>query len=453
MKSNVIFSLLFLFLLSCNESNRNDQMNPLHSRDLFGIDLSLSPDDDTFPRWDHELILQRISEMNIQWSRETIMQSGIEYPHGVYHWENYDKVITLWQKYNIHLLVTIFGSSNFIGPSINNKDFTGENDENTTATRNPGYKLVPREGNYGNAKSTLEDWGRFVQEVVERYDGDGYKDMPGLKYPIKYWEGWNEPNYWSPKGGFWHKKWSDEYDTADLNFLIKMQKVYYESVKKADPEAVVVGPSVLTRSSYKIDHCKEFYCHPGVYNYFDIISYHRNHRYSWAHWDSSTQCVNEKPIWVTEFNRHTQKGETEHENNVELIKLFIEGGYLTKKRMTRVYHYFQQAENNMYIDVANPGFPLKEAGIFVKTLFSKLNDSTPLQCIFTDNYRQFTFERENKTIYAIWACEGNVKIQLPVSTDRIKITSIDGKEQIISGEKGIVVIIATKEPLYIEEFE
>ena len=453
MKYKIVCSLLFLFLLSCHGSTHKDQMNPLHSQDLFGVDLSLSPDDDTFPRWDHELIIQRISEMNIAWTRETVMQSGIEYPRGVYHWENYDEVVTLWQKYNIHLLVTIFGSSNFISPTINNKDFTGEDDENTTAIRNPGYKLVPRKGDYGNASSTLEDWGKFVQEVVERYDGDGYKDMPGLKYPVKYWEGWNEPNYWSPKGGFWNKKWPDEYESADLNFLIKLQKIFYESVKKADPEAVVVGPSLLTRSSYKIDHRKEFYCHPDVYDYFDIVNYHRNHRYSWVNWDSSTQCVNEKPVWVTEFNRHIKENETDHENNVALIKLFIEGGYLTKTRIMRVYHYFQQAENNMYIDVTKPGFPLKELGVFVKTLLSKLNNSTPLNCVVTDDYRQFSFSRENNTIYTIWACAENVNVQLPVASDNIKVTSLDGEEKIIKSEQGACVVKATKEPMYIEELD
>ena len=34
----------------------------------------------------------------------------------------------------------------------------------------------------------------FVKNLVERYDGDGVNDMPGLKNPVKYWQIENEPD-------------------------------------------------------------------------------------------------------------------------------------------------------------------------------------------------------------------------------------------------------------------
>ncbi len=457
MNYKLIFFVLIIMILGCNGSNSNIQdqnsMNPLASNSLFGIDLSLSPDDDTFPRWNHDKIIRRISAMNVKWVRETFMQSGIEYPRGVYHWEEYDEVVRLWQKYKIHLLVTIFGGSNFTAPSIDDKDFTGENDDKTTAKRNPGYKLVPSSDNYGNAKSTLKDWANFVAAVVERYDGDGYEDMPGLKYPIKYWEGWNEPNYWSPKGGFWYKKWPDKYNSEDLHFLIKLQKLYYKTVKQADAEAIVIGPSVLTRSSYKCDHRKEFYCHPDVYDYFDVVNYHRNQQFSWTNWDTGTQCVKEKPIWVTEFNRHRKKGETEHENSVKLIKLFIEGGYLTKGRLIRVYHYFKQAENNMYIDVSKPDFPLKETGIYVKTLFAKLDKSHPVEERNKNDFQWFKFEKDKKSIYALWAKNEPVDVTILLHSEKARITTVDGKERIVQSRNDSVRLKLTDEPVYLEEFD
>ncbi|HOV86924.1 MAG TPA: PKD domain-containing protein [Syntrophobacteraceae bacterium] len=39
---------------------------------------------------------------------------------------------------------------------------------------------------------TAEQFSRAVQSVVERYDGDGVDDMPGLTHPIKVWELVNE---------------------------------------------------------------------------------------------------------------------------------------------------------------------------------------------------------------------------------------------------------------------
>jgi hypothetical protein len=34
----------------------------------------------------------------------------------------------------------------------------------------------------------------FVRATIERYDGDGLSDMPGLVTPIRYWQVDNEPN-------------------------------------------------------------------------------------------------------------------------------------------------------------------------------------------------------------------------------------------------------------------
>lgn len=39
-------------------------------------------------------------------------------------------------------------------------------------------------------------WKSRVQSVVERYDGDGYQDMPGLTRPVKYWHVEQEMSFW-----------------------------------------------------------------------------------------------------------------------------------------------------------------------------------------------------------------------------------------------------------------
>jgi PKD repeat protein len=46
----------------------------------------------------------------------------------------------------------------------------------------------------------IDKWERFLEAAVERYDGDGEKDMPGLLRGVKYWGLWNEPNN---DGSFW----------------------------------------------------------------------------------------------------------------------------------------------------------------------------------------------------------------------------------------------------------
>ena len=50
----------------------------------------------------------------------------------------------------------------------------------------PAYRCIPCD--------TMA-YREFVGRLVERYDGDGIDDMPGLEIPIRYWEILNEPEY------------------------------------------------------------------------------------------------------------------------------------------------------------------------------------------------------------------------------------------------------------------
>lgn len=64
-------------------------------------------------------------------------------------------------------------------------------------------------------------YARFVEAVVERYDGDGAGDMPGLRRGIKYWQVDNEP----PHG---------------LSDYAAFLSLTYDAIKRADPAAKVI---------------------------------------------------------------------------------------------------------------------------------------------------------------------------------------------------------------------
>ncbi|MCF7848671.1 MAG: carboxypeptidase regulatory-like domain-containing protein [Kiritimatiellales bacterium] len=66
-----------------------------------------------------------------------------------------------------------------------------------------------------------EAYSRWVQAAVERYDGDGTDDMPGLSNPVKYWQIDNEP-----------PRLREGY--ADL------VRITYSAIKKADPTTQVL---------------------------------------------------------------------------------------------------------------------------------------------------------------------------------------------------------------------
>ncbi|MFH0861445.1 MAG: hypothetical protein V1875_00300 [Candidatus Altiarchaeota archaeon] len=77
----------------------------------------------------------------------------------------------------------------------------------------------------------MEAYSSFVQRLVERYDGDGIDDMPGLTQPITHWEIGNEPVLRSDELTFF-KGSPQEY--------AQILKASYISVKAACPDCMVV---------------------------------------------------------------------------------------------------------------------------------------------------------------------------------------------------------------------
>ncbi len=77
-----------------------------------------------------------------------------------------------------------------------------------------------------------EAWKNFIRTIVERYDGDGNQDMPGLKHPIKYWQIENE----------WLAQWKNSAE----DYLAHLKETS-ETVKQADPEAKIILAGATAR--------------------------------------------------------------------------------------------------------------------------------------------------------------------------------------------------------------
>lgn len=71
----------------------------------------------------------------------------------------------------------------------------------------------------------LADYGAWIEALVERYDGDGVDDMPGLLAPVKRWVVGGE---WT---GFWPTGNADDY--------LKLLEVSRAAILRADPTATV----------------------------------------------------------------------------------------------------------------------------------------------------------------------------------------------------------------------
>jgi hypothetical protein len=77
-----------------------------------------------------------------------------------------------------------------------------------------------------------DDWQNFVRAVVERYDGDGVNDMPGLTVPIQFYIMTGEIKF--DKSGLGDNEdppfWADTIDN-----LLRLHRLTYQAVRQADP--------------------------------------------------------------------------------------------------------------------------------------------------------------------------------------------------------------------------
>lgn len=100
-----------------------------------------------------------------------------------YHWEALDEGVRQWQRYGVHILMSL----RFVSPWAN-----------AQPTLKPLYldgllSWIPKTmADYVPKPEHRQDLRDFVRALVERYDGDGVDDMPGLLFPILHYQVCNE---------------------------------------------------------------------------------------------------------------------------------------------------------------------------------------------------------------------------------------------------------------------
>ena len=213
-----------------------------------------------------------------------------------YDWTFWDELVRQAQSHNISLLASIGDGV----PAWAN----GSSD-----WRNPPSDLYAQP-----MESTA--WYKYVHAFVDRYNGDGVNDMPGLIKPIKYWEFWNEADLregWNPPVYAPHEF------SGSLQDYMRLRAVGYAAVKAADPQAIVVGPATAQSPGNTSEWVGDPLVHwflwtwndflaAGGMNTLDVVSF--THYFSANNWDIGGEVEWEmgrvdanragKPVWLTE---------------------------------------------------------------------------------------------------------------------------------------------------------
>ena len=209
---------------------------------------------------------QKMRGKDGQWVRPhpgPFIWNHIEKEKGNFSWEEVDKYVVYAQEHNQTILATIWPHTNWDQKSCKRKK-----------TRSPFGKKFTK---YLSKPCSMDDYKNFLIKLVDRYDGDGSNDMPGLTKPIKYWDIMNEPEF-----DMFFKGTKDDF-VEIFNFSSKV-------IKEKQPEATIVMAGAAGMFPKNKKYWKSVL--PKIKDHFDIANIHHIS-------GPEGQC--DKQLWVDEF--------------------------------------------------------------------------------------------------------------------------------------------------------
>lgn len=303
----------------------------------------------------------------------------IEPEKGKYDWSDADDEVKRFQKKAYHILGVIVPYTNW--------DQKKRNDYQTCKTE---YDEAEKWGiEYICNPHSWKAYRKFLRKMVERYDGDGKKDMPGLKMPIRAWEVSNEPEF------------EQTYYSGTPAEYAKLLKVTYNTIKKADKKAKVLNGGIAGMTE-DIDFWEEVFTQPGGKK-FDVLSYHcitcQSETASIKEFNEwlEENNVSDKEIWLTEW----QIGNLDNSFTDEETALMAVKG--------AAYAFAHNVDKIFWVEFSylSEYTKAKEA---LKTLVKKLKnfETATVNTEFMSedeeeiNVGVYEFRKENKVIYVAW---------------------------------------------------
>ena len=179
----------------------------------------------------------------------------------------------------------------------------------TASTGNSEYNCFPPH---------MEYWDNFVYNIVNHF-----------KHRIKYWETWNEPNYY-----YWLGTSEDYFE---------LQKTAYLAAKRADPQSKILIGAYAIAGAGHLDQLLQL----GAKDYFDLVSIHPyppkdasvNYNSFLAYQVRTMRMVmaqygcEDRPIWFTEVRYVTDDKNKE----AEMLPLLFE--YPFHKTVEKIFWF------------------------------------------------------------------------------------------------------------------
>jgi hypothetical protein len=368
--------------------------------------------------------------LGVHWERPhpgPMVWGNIEKQKGVYDWNWADFCVQRSQGHDLNLLMTIWPFADWDQGDCHGSECEGAGFEK------PGELPMKR-----CSPCNISAYKEFVRKVVERYDGDGYEDMPGLKAGIKYWEASNEP---SMQGGelIFFKGASEDY--------LEILNTTYQAVKESDPDASVLHAGMAGFSDDPgSDECREFWnpIYSEASRYFDIANIHSigsggEHLWISEMYEFMQEHNVSKPLWITEVQYSLWGLGEESLTGDEWAQVIVR---------SFVFGLGNGAEKLFYVALkGNPGETgpeliteddeKRQAYYSFGTMVDEIDYFTSVEKLTESQYR---FKMNNTYVYVLWG-SGSVPGEL---TGTLDVSDIYGGIE----EKEASEIVLSESPIY-----
>ena len=326
---------------------------------------------------------------------------------------------------------------------------------------------------------TYEQNYDYVYHVVERYDGDGDKDMPGLRRPVRFFEVGNEVD---------NPIMTDEIQLTPENYVSNYLMAAYRAAKDVNPNTVVmnaglsmeIGPKLGKNkyvTKYLDDMLKTIKKKKGPQNnyYMDVLAlhYYRQDQNPEYFLDSYHELITllkkydieSKPIWITEYGLETNQSLKEREQASILVRMAALMKYCGIKR-NFIYNLKDENRIQQYMGILKVDcqgtaelIQEKESVIALQNLTAKIQGKDSMSLISHYDKKTkgttytITFSGGGKNVQMLWytmmdGSEGNHSDE----STPIKV-SLGGKSGVLSNMSGEVVNpnVADKQQITIYE--
>jgi hypothetical protein len=391
-----------------------------------------------------EADIEGVTKLGVRWAKPMANPSGpfiwglIEPQKGKYNWQGIDRYIQRIQGYNMALLAVIW-------------PFAEWDQANWGTVTNTASLIFDDRMCRGRRKPyDMDAYRRFVSALVERYDGDGIDDMPGLKYPIKHWQAHCSPSV--------QEEYFTYFDGSPEDYLELLQATY-QAVKEADPEAKVLCGGMGTMKPEAISFWRPIF-EKGS-QYFDIASIH----VVWplAEFGQAEHATAEliamaegyvpefkkllskygidKPIWQTATQYYFCENVSPEEHGQILVRSYVIAFACGVDKVE--YEIFKPfpfeppfMKQTALVDENGEKRPAYHA---LKTLIEKLDKFSSAEKLAEGQYK---FVVAGKAIYVLWG-SGEIPEEI---TGEVVVTDIYGNEtRMNSTEIGL-----TESPIFVE---